>query len=289
MALDFSVVIPCFNEEASLENTVEKIQDALTGKKQFELLIVNDGSTDDTAAIGSTLAKKYQNVKVLTHNRNRGYGAALKSGIRQASGDLIAIIDADDTYPSERIGELIDQCKDYDMVIGARVGENVSESTVRMLPKYILKKWICWIARHDVPDINSGMRVFKKSLFERFVSILPDGFSFTITITLASLTNYCPTYFCPIDYHSRKGLSKIKPIKDTSRFLALILRTGAYFAPLRVFAPVFVVFLLGAVASSLYDIFIIKNLTDKTILLFLFAFNTAMFTLIFDMMGKQLK
>jgi hypothetical protein len=131
------------------------------------------------------------------------------------------------------------------------------------------------------------MRVFRRSVAERYLGILPDGFSFTITITLAMLTNFYSVRFEPIDYAPRVGQSKIRPIHDTLRFISIILRTGMYFAPLRVLAPVigllFALFLL----SFTYDVFVLENLTDKTVLLFLSAINTGMLGLLADMIDKR--
>ena len=131
------------------------------------------------------------------------------------------------------------------------------------------------------------MRVFRKDLAEEFFGILPDSFSFTITITLAMLTNYRDVEFVPISYAPRIGMSKIRPFQDTARFVMLILRTGTYFAPIRAFAPFFVLLFLFSLVSFLYDVFILENLTDKTILLFLFTMNTGMFALLADMIDKR--
>ena len=144
-----------------------------------------------------------------------------------------------------------------------------------------------WIARQDIPDINSGMRVIRKSVVEKFFGILPDSFSFTVTITLAMLTNYHPVLYVPIAYKKRLGTSKIKPIRDTLRFIMLILRTGVYFAPVRFFGPVTVVLGLGSAARLFYDIFILDDITDTSVLLILFTLNTGMLTLLADMIDKR--
>lgn len=285
---DFSIVVPCYNEERAIAETVAQLRGSMPGGTGFEIIVVNDGSTDRTAEILETVAGDDDSVRVATHARNRGYGAALKTGIRQARADLVVITDADGTYPNERIPELVDACTDHDMVVGARVGADVQYSKLRAFPKIFLRLWVSWIAGQKVPDINSGMRVFRKNVAERFFGILPDTFSFTITITLAMLTTYRSVLFVPIDYRQRIGKSKIAPIRDTLRFMSLILRTGTYFAPVRAFAPVFASLLFLALASLGYDLFVIQNLTDKTILLFLFSMNIGMFALLADMIDKRL-
>ena len=285
--IGFSVVVPCFNEEGAIAETVEELKAALSGLSNYEIIIIDDGSSDGTAAILATLSEQTNMVRVVTHPSNRGYGAALKTGIRHARQDLIVITDADGTYPNDRIPELVKACAENDMVVGARTGESVEYSKIRKIPKVFLTAWASWIARQPIPDINSGLRVFRKDVAEQFLGILPDTFSFTTTITLAMLTTYRPVAFIPINYKHRVGKSKIKPIRDTIRFLIIILRTGVYFAPLRAFLP-FAAGLFGlALISAGYDLMVPENLTDKTVLLFLFAFNTGMFALLADMIDKR--
>jgi glycosyltransferase involved in cell wall biosynthesis len=287
--IEFTVVIPCYNEVGAIEVTLEEITRDLRQSENHEVIVVNDGSDDGTQELLDKVAPSYPNIRVISHDRNRGYGAALKTGIRASKAELIVITDADGTYPNERIIELVDLCKDYDMVVGARTGQNVTYSKLRALPKFFLRHWVSWLAGQNVPDINSGLRVFRKSVAERFFGILSNQFSFTITITLSMLTTYRRTLFVPIDYHPRVGKSKIKPIQDTWRFLVLILRTGTYFAPLRAFAPIFGVLFILALTSLFYDVLVLRNLTDKTVLLFLFSLNVGMFALLADMFDKRLK
>jgi len=286
---DFSLVVPCFNEAGAIESTVTELRQKLTGCESYELIVVDDGSSDGTAEILEQLQAADSSLKVITHSRNRGYGAALKTGTKNAGAELIVITDADCTYPNEVIPELVAtaQEQDADMVVGARTGTDVTYSKLRAIPKIFLKRYASWIAATNIPDINSGLRVFKKSVAEKYFNILPDSFSFTLTITLAMITNYYRVIYVPINYAERVGDSKIKPIRDTLKFIQLILRTGMYFAPLRVFFP-FVLFLsLAFTASLCWDVFIARNLTDKTILLLLFTLNTGMFALLADMIDKR--
>lgn len=282
-----AVVVPAYNEEAGVEETIRHIREAMSSVTNYELIVVNDGSSDGTAATLEKIQKADTALRVVTHDYNLGYGAALKTGIRNTLADYIVITDADGTYPNERIPDLIETCRNYDMVVGARTGDNVTYSKIRALPKIFLRAWASWIARKNIPDINSGMRVFRRDVAERFMGILPNTFSFTLTITLALMTTHRRVKFIPIDYHERVGSSKIKPIRDTLRFLMLILRTGTYFAPLRVIGPFALLLMLAAIGSLSYDIYKLENLTDKTIMLALFAFNTGMFALLADMIDKR--
>ncbi|MFC1572479.1 glycosyltransferase family 2 protein [Candidatus Eisenbacteria bacterium] len=286
-ALDFSVVIPCFNKDRAIGLTVDQRRESLAASDSYEMIFVDDGSTDETVAILANLASKDKRIRVIRHERNRGYGAALKTGIRRAIGELIVITDADGSYPNERIPELVALSKDADMVVGARTAANVSYPLIRKIPKLFLKAHCTWLAGQPIPDMNSGLRVFRRDLAERFLNILPDGFSFTTTITLAMMTNHYEVRYIPIGYNPRIGKSKIRPIHDTLDFFLLILRTGTYFAPTRVFLPLAGILGLGFLASLCYDLFALSNLTDKTVLLLLFSMNTALFALLADMIDKR--
>ncbi len=279
-----SIVVPAYNEEGAIAETINHLHDQLDGQGlAYEIIVVDDGSTDGTGR----LLRQRNDVRLIQHEHNRGYGAALKTGIRNARHDLIAITDADGTYPNDRIPELVRLATDFDMVVGARIGANVKYPLIRKIPKWFLVRFAEWMAGRKIPDLNSGMRVFRKSMAERFIKILPDTFSFTTTITLASLTNRYRVHYEPIDYHGRIGQSKIKPIRDTLRFVQLILRTGMYFAPLRLFLPVAGVFFAGFCVTLFHDLFITQDLTERTLILFVTATQLAMFSLLADMIDKR--
>jgi len=176
----FSVVVPVYNEEAAILGTLEKLHASLaTCSIPCEIIVVDDGSTDRTPE----LLRGRDDVRVLRHERNRGYGGALKTGIRHARHPLIVITDADGSYPNERIPDLVAHAVEADMVVGARTSENVEYSPIRSVPKWFLKRFAEWLTRRKIPDINSGLRVFRKEAVARFLRILPDSFSFTTTIT----------------------------------------------------------------------------------------------------------
>lgn len=280
----FSVVVPAFNEEEGIAASLEALRAHLGDQPgQYEIIVVNDGSTDGTRRVLASLP----GVRVIHHEWNRGYGAALKTGIRYAAHPLIVITDADGTYPNERIPDLVRLAESADMVVGARTGAHVEYSRLRKIPKWFLQRFAQWMARQPIPDINSGLRVFRKDVVHKFLHVLPDTFSFTTTITLAMLTNRYRVHYEPIDFHHRVGTSKIKPVRDTLRFIQLILRTGMYFAPLRVFLPVAGVFFVGFLCTLFYDLFIAHDLTEKTLILLVTSAQLAMFALLADMLDKR--
>ena len=279
-----SIVIPAFNEEHGIGDTLDEVIATLCDwDVPWEILCVDDGSTDRTTEV----LEARDDIRVLQHSTNSGYGAALKTGLRNAKFSTVVITDADGTYPNDRIPDLVRLCETNDMVVGARIGANVNYPLIRKVPKYFLRRFAEWMVHQKIPDMNSGLRVFKKEVAERFIGILPNGFSFTTTITLAMLSNRYRVHFEPIDYHRRTGKSKIKPIRDTLNFVQLILRIGMYFAPLRVFLPVGMFFFLGFVVSAAYDVFLLKNLTDKTLILLVTATQITMFALLADMIDKR--
>ena len=284
---EFTVVVPCYNEENAIFDTIASLHECLKDMGNYEIIIVNDGSSDNTLSMLEKASQKYPALKTANHATNKGYGAALKTGIRRANSEMIVITDADGTYPNERLPELIQIAKETDMVVGARVNsEEVTYPLIRKIPKWFLVRYASWMAGQKIPDMNSGMRVFRKKIAERFINILPDGFSFTTTITLAMLTNHYDVRYVPIGYSARIGKSKIRPVHDTLNFIQLILRTGMYFAPLRVFAPIILLLGLGFSVSFGYDLYQ-GDLTEKTLLLLMFTLNAGMFALLADMIDKR--
>lgn len=286
-ALRFSVVVPCYNEEGAIRETITELRRHLGAVDTYELIIVNDGSSDNSANVLAEAVAEDPSLRVVHHRVNRGYGAALKTGIRAARSEFVVITDADGTYPNHRIPELVDLAwQGADMVVGSRTGAGVVYSKIRKIPKIFLRRYCQWLAGEPVPDMNSGLRIMRKTALRRFIPILPNGFSFTTTITLAMLTNNLDVRWVEIDYAARVGSSKIRPIRDTLNFFNLIVRTGMYFAPLRVFMPIAAFFFFGFLISLGYDLWI-RNITQSTLLLFFFTLNTAMFALLADMIDKR--
>ena len=285
--MNISVIVPCFNEEKAIEQTIQELQQATSEFEQCEIIVINDGSHDGTPAVLQRLSEMTPNLMVMHHATNRGYGASLKTGIRRAKGDWVVITDADGTYPNHKIPDLIRLTEHNDMVVGARTGTDVKYPFIRKIPKWFLSRFVAWIAAQPVPDINSGLRVFRKDLAKQFMHMLPDGFSFTTTITLALLTNNYLVHYEPINYEMRIGTSKIQPIRDTLRFIQLIFRMGMYFAPLKVFSPLIAIWCVAFMLSAFHDIYNLENLTDKTLIFLMLFLNTGLFALLADMIDKR--
>jgi len=278
-----SVVVPAYNEERGIDPTLDRLSDVLgQSGLEYEVIVVDDGSSDRTGAI----VRDRDDVRLVEHTVNRGCGASLKTGIRHTRYPLVAILDADGTYEPEALPALVRLAADHDMVVGARTGENVYQPWTRRMAKRPLFRFAEWIARQPIPDLNSGLRVFRRSDAERYLGLLPDGFSFTTTITLAMITNNHSVHYEPVNYAPRIGKSKIRPIRDTLRFVQLIARVGVFFAPMRVFLPVAGAFFLGFLISLTQDL-IAWNLTDSTLLLLGASAQLGMFALLADMVAKR--
>jgi glycosyltransferase involved in cell wall biosynthesis len=275
-----SIIIPAYNEENAVRQQVEAIRKVmLSNGIAHEIIVVDDCSLDNTA---EQAAKA--DAKVLRHPKNKGYGGALKTGISAAEHEIIIITDADGTYPAEAIPDMLEKSQEYDMVVGARIGLNVHVPFSRRPAKWFLRKLASYLAGEKIPDLNSGLRIMKKSIVEQYYHILPTGFSFTTTITLACLCNDYLVYYYPIEYNKRVGKSKIRPV-DAYYFLLLILRTIVYFNPLKVFLPTGAVFFCFGLGKFIYDIYL-NNLSESAIFGFLGALIIWAIGLLSDQISK---
>ena len=250
---NLSIIIPAFNEEESIGATIDGVRNAVeTCSIDFEVIVVDDGSSDKTAEIA-----KSKGVRVLRNDQNKGYGASLKAGIQKAQFGLIAIIDADGTYPPDELCHLLAEMNqegfDYDMVVGSRTGAYVKIPIMRKPAKWFLTQLADYLTNSKIPDLNSGLRVFKRGLIERFIDLLPDGFSLTTTITIAALTNDYQVKYIPINYYKRTGRSSIRPLQDFLGFLTLIVRLAVCFKPLNVFLPASLILVVIGLAKALID------------------------------------
>jgi glycosyltransferase involved in cell wall biosynthesis len=260
-----SVVIPAYNEGAHVAAQVADVERVLrTTGWTYEILVVDDGSKDATAAEADKTG-----ARVLRRRRNRGYGAALKLGIRQARYDYILITDADGTYPVDAIPALLAAAHRNAMVVGARTGATVKIPLVRRPAKAFIRWLASYLSGQEIPDLNSGLRLMRKDLVQRYEHLLPDGFSFTTTITLAAICNGHGVEYQSINYHARLGQSKIRP-RHAYDFTLLVLRVIVYFNPLKVFIPLGAWLAVMGLAKLGYDI-VKDNLSESAVLALLGA------------------
>jgi glycosyltransferase involved in cell wall biosynthesis len=282
-----SIVVPAHNEESSVVEVVAAIREVLKGTDYpYEIIIVDDGSTDRTV---ERLRDAKTETRIIEHGYHRGYGAALKTGIKSARHDIIVTIDADGSHPADQIPNLLRQIGDYDMVIGARTGKDTVTPFIRRPPKWVLRKLAEYLSEARIPDLNSGFRVMRKATVEKFMRLLPNGFSFSSTITIAMHVNDYKIRYFPVTCHKRSGgQSKIRPIRDTLNFFQLIIRTILYFAPLKIFLPASVLLFIASIGVLLYSYLIIGKILDITVMVLLLA-SIQVFSigLLADLMDKR--
>jgi glycosyltransferase involved in cell wall biosynthesis len=278
-----SLIIPCYNEEQAIAGTLATAERALAATGlPHEIIVVDDGSTDHTAE--RVDQRRYRLVR---HAVNHGYGAALKRGARLACYDVLAIADADGTYPIDRLPDLLALLRDADMVVGARGGDGVPAA--RRPAKWVLTLLARWLTGMRIPDLNSGLRVIRRDVWMRYESYYPDGFSLTTTITLAALTNGYRVVYEPIAYRRRIGSSKIRPIRDTLGFTQLILRMVLYFDPLRIFVPLSLLMFLASFAVGIGSKLAGRLMDVSMTVLFVTALQLLMIGMIADLIVKRMK
>jgi glycosyltransferase involved in cell wall biosynthesis len=277
-----SIVIPAYNEEEAIGKDIDVIRTTMDKTSyEYEMIVVDDGCTDKTPDI----AEK-RGAKVLRHPHNKGVGAARKTGIKAAKGDIIVMTDADCTYPNQDIPRLLEHMDDYEMVIGARKSEQGTIRALRRPAKFFLRKLAEYVTREKIADLNSGFRAFQKDIALRYFNILPQGHSWVSTITIAFLSHNYNVKFIPIDYYRRKGKSTFHPIKDTYAFLTLIIKTIMYFNPLRIFMPLTLLLFVAGFARTVYDASVLHKVKESDIMLVMTSIIVGALGLMADLMSK---
>jgi glycosyltransferase involved in cell wall biosynthesis len=255
-----TVVIPAFNESQTVERVISKIK-AL--HPDFQIIVVDDGSTDDTASVA-----RHAGANVCRHPYNIGNGAALKTGIKEAAGQFIVLMDGDGQHAPEDIDQMLGFLPSYDMVVGARPSHKHA-NWGRSLANKVYNRFGSYVAKFQIEDLTSGFRAIKASIAKSLVPLIPNTYSCPTTLTLAVLRNGGSLKYVPIEIRSRKaGKSKIKVFRDGVRFLMIIVKICTLYSPLRVFLPVsFGMFLLGS-CYYLYTFFTMGRFTNMSALLF---------------------
>lgn len=278
-----SIVVPAYDEEGAIAQVIEEIQ-TICKDLTYEIIVVDDASRDKTADIAER-----SNARVIRHQSNCGYGSAIKSGVRAAQYNIICITDADGTYPNDRIIDLVEHLNrnGVAMVIGARPWKKIQFS--RKYTKLFIKMLSEYLVEQKIPDLNSGLRVFKKEIFNQYIYLLPNGFSLTSTLTLLFLSSGHRVHFEPIDYLERVGKSKIRPINDTLNFLQLIFRTALYFNPLRVFLPIALFLFIPGLVIMVVQGILLKNISTISVLLILSGIQILAIGLLADLINRKVR
>jgi glycosyltransferase involved in cell wall biosynthesis len=280
-----SVIVPAFNEEEAIVEDLHGIIEAMeASRRDFEVIVVDDASTDRTYEMACSVP----GVKVLKHRQNRGGGFSRNTGIKASTGDVFVVVDGDGTYPVRDIPGLIDHMEEHelDMVVGARKKESGTVKFIRGPVKWFIRTLAQVMSGFKIPDLNSGLRAIRKDAFMPYMKILPWGHSWVSTITLAMLSDGLQVDYVPIDYYRRKGKSTFHPIKDTSSYLTLVIRTVTWFNPLKVFMPISLVIGLLGLYWLVWDI-INWDIRTATVLLIVGAIQVAAIGLLADLISKR--
>jgi len=256
-----SIIIPAYNEEAGLKPTLDKLV-SQPWIDDYEVIVVDDGSTDKTYEVAIEAG-----VRVARHNVNKGYGAALKTGIRKSRGEKVVMMDSDGQHDPSYIPKLVEMLEDHDMVIGTRTADSHQVKTRQAGKKVI--RWVGeYLVEQKLPDYNSGFRGFDKHLVEMMLHIMPNGFSFSTTSTLAFLKEGYTIGTFPIVVNERKGrASNVKFLKDGPKTMMLILRIIMLFNPLKIFLPASMIAILVGIGYGIYGYLIAERFSNGAIVL----------------------
>lgn len=232
---EVSIVIPAYNEARAIAGTVKRVQEAFAESPHVcEVIVVDDGSKDDTGH-----AAYEAGATVVHHPYNIGYGNALLTGIRQARHDLVAITDADGTYPVDELPRLVSELLEgqLDMLVGARRGKQYQGGLTKRVGRFFFKTWAEFTCGRSIPDINSGLRVMRRDMVLQYAPVLCGGFSFTTTITVIATLSHRFVGYRPIDYATRIGKSHVRYWRDTLRTAQILVMTILLFNPIKFYMP----------------------------------------------------
>ncbi|QGJ68740.1 Glycosyltransferase involved in cell wall biosynthesis [Planctomycetales bacterium 10988] len=273
----FTVLLPTFNEELAIVSVLEEIVNTLADEERtWEILIVDDASTDATVQLARKFAAEcwQTSIRILERPENGGAGAARKTGIKSAQGEIIVMLDADGTYPAEHIKTLLSYFPQYDQVNGARTSEQGTLPYLRVPAKWFIRQLACYLTGKKIPDLNTGLKAFKRETMLPWIWVIPDGFSCVTTMTLAFLTNGHPVKYVPTSYRPRIGKSKFHPIHDTFAYLGTVLRIVMYFRPLKIFLPLSGLMIFASVIKSAFSFSLTGSMQESDLVMFTAGFMT---------------
>ena len=255
-----SIVLPCFNEATALETLIPRLRKAFS---EAEILVVDDGSTDGSAELAKSMG-----ATVVRLPNNAGNGAAVKAGARAATGEVLVFMDADGQHDPSDVERLLDRVEyGFDMAVGAR-GATSQASVGRLAANATYNHLASWVTGHEVMDLTSGFRAVRADKFRQFLYLLPNGFSYPTTITMAFFRAGYAVDYVPIHASPRTGKSHIRPVRDGLRFLLIIFKIGTLYSPLKVFAPASAAFALLALVRYIWTLIESGRFTNMSALLF---------------------
>ena len=291
--LKVTIVLPCYNERAHVMDEIERITAAMDASEySYELFILDDGSTDGTRDVLAAAAKKYPSIRYLPLPRNGGSGTARRIGTQQGHGEIVVWTDADMTYPNERIPEFVRMLEEnpaLEQVVGARKTEEGTYKIFRVPAKWAIRRICSFLTSTKIPDLNSGLRAFRRETALPYLRLLPAGFSCVTTLTVAFLSNQHVVEYIPIDYAKRAGKSKFHPFRDAYKYILQVLRMVMYFNPLKILMPLALwIMFLATVKLIAIDVFVRDfRVTGSTILTMVIGFQIAALALIGDLIVKS--
>jgi len=282
MKKSISIVLPAYNEGKVVGKVIEDIQKTLNDSRYrdlYEILVVDDCSSDDTVEAASA-----KGVEVIKRKINGGSGASRKTGILASGGDIVVMLDADDTYTAEDIPKMLDYFPEYDQVNGARDSEQGTLKFLRLPVKWFIRRLASYLSGVKIPDLNTGLKAFKRDIMLKYMWVIPNGFSCVTTMTLAFLCNGHAVKYVPSKYKKRLGRSKFHPIKDTLKYLQTVIRIITYFNPLKIFG--LISFFLLIVALFLLVAYIAGFTTIFFDTIFIVLCATALQALFFGLLAE---
>ena len=292
-ALDVTIVLPCYNEGEHVLQEIDRITTAMNASEfSYELLCIDDASTDDTLEVLREAATRYANLRLMPFRRNGGSGTARRIGTQQAYGEIVVWTDADMTYENDRIPELVRILREdpsYDQVVGARTTEEGTHKWARVPAKWFIRKVAERLTNQRIPDLNSGLRAFRRSVALPYLRLLPAGFSCVTTLTIAFLSNQHDIRYVETAYAKRAGTSKFHFVRDAYRYILQVLRMVMYFDPLKVLMPPALWLVIIGFVKAVVDVVRYKSLyfPANTILLIVSGIMIGSLALLSDLVVRS--
>ncbi len=282
--LDVSIVLPVYNEKGHLRAEIDRIRAAMDRSEfSYEIIVIDDGSDDGS---GDQL-RTVEGIRLIQFSQNRGSGSARKFGTRASRGRVVVWTDVDMNYPNDLIPQLVREMKGYDQIVGARTSEQGTHKAFRVPAKWFIRKLASYLAETKIPDLNSGLRAFRRDVALQYVSQLPPGFSCVTTLTMTFLAHGYSVKYWPIEYKERAGESKFHWWSDTRRYLLQVVRMVLSYNPLRVFLPIGLSLTALGLGKLVYDISAHDfKVAINTLLILFAAFQVFVVGVLADLIGR---